>query len=363
MTYWITSETHSGEPEIILWKNGAYGKARHDIEQTLVRELQFKPLSLYTYAWDDEPTESLDRHFTALFAGVKRGDIVFIQWIILSSMAYKRKFFEQAHENGAKVVVIIHDLGHWIQFDEEESRRAVIDGHQDIVHLLDVDGIIVHSERMRERLLSDLRLLKHDVDPIMTSLDIFGFTTFQGAKKERTLKPSIDYVGNLHKSTFINGMTDAFEMNIYGPNPELYGLDVEKRENIRFRGSYDHEALPTMLEGSFGLVWASTAYPQKVGRDAEYQRYNAPHKASLYLAADLPIIVSSDSARATFVERQGIGLVVDDLDQLTEKYKELTEESYADILENTRRIGRMIRENFPIKKAVIQMLEFLEWER
>ena len=363
MTYWITSETHSGEPEIILWKNGAYGKARHDIEQTLVRELQFKPLSLYTYAWDDEPAESLDRHFTALFAGVKRGDIVFIQWIILSSLAYKRKFFEQVHKNGAKVVVIIHDLGHWIQFDEEESRRAVIDGHQDIVTLVEADGIIVHSERMRERLLSDLRLLKPDVDPIMTSLDIFGFTTFQGAKKERTLKPSIDYVGNLHKSIFINGMTDAFEMNVYGPNPELYGLDVEKRENIRFRGSYDHEALPTMLEGSFGLVWASTVYPQKVGRDAEYQRDNAPHKASLYLAADLPIVVSTDSALATFVERQGIGLVVDDLEQLTEKYKELTEERYADILENTRRIGRMIRENFPSKKAVIQMLELLEWER
>lgn len=73
MTYWITSETTTGEREVVLWRNGAYGKARYDIEQTLIRELQFKSLDLYTYDWNEEPAQSLGRHFAGLMAGVKRG--------------------------------------------------------------------------------------------------------------------------------------------------------------------------------------------------------------------------------------------------------------------------------------------------
>lgn len=361
MTYWITSETASKDREVILWKNGAYGKARHDIEETLIKELQFRSLDLFTYGWDDEPQESLARHFAALFAGVKKGDIVFIQWIILASNVYREFFFKQAKISGAKVVVIIHDLGYWITSDEQASERAVLNRHPDIAYILEADAIITHSDAMSKKLVHDFQLLNAEKIPYMVPLEVFGFRTFKGSRNSRVLQKTIDYVGNLHKSSFIKGMTDDFEINVYGPNPEQHGLTDIELENIHFKGSFDHEALPTMLEGSFGLVWASDTYPEKVGNDATYQRYNAPHKASLYLASDLPIIVSKDSALANFVERNQIGLVIDDLSQLNSCYDDLTEEKYGELLENTQRIGKLVRENFPIKRAIFKVLEKLEF--
>lgn len=116
-----------------------------------------------------------------------------------------------------------------------------------------------------------------------------------------------------------------------------------------------------MLTGSFGLVWSSDSYPGVTGLTGEYERYNAPHKASMYLAADEPLIVARQAAIAPFVEKHGIGLVVDDLSQLKEAIDQLSEAEYHEMAERTHRIGNLIRQNFPIKRAVIEMIAKLEW--
>ncbi|EGF47082.1 beta-1,6-galactofuranosyltransferase, partial [Lacticaseibacillus rhamnosus MTCC 5462] len=81
-----------------------------------------------------------------------------------------------------------------------------------------------------------------------------------------------------------------------------------KNRAIRLHKRVDPEAIPHMLEGSFGLVWDSDAYPDVVGRWGEYERYNTPAKFPMYLSANEPVIVWSQAATAPFVEANQIGL-------------------------------------------------------
>lgn len=106
--------------------------------------------------------------------------------------------------------------------------------------------------------------------------------------------------------------------------------------------NFDHEALTHQLEGSFGLVWSSDSFPGVTGILGDYEKYNLPHKLSMYLAADEPVIVYKDSAAADFVLKNGIGLVISDLRQIEKEFNKMDEEKYQKIFQNTHRIGSLV---------------------
>ena len=79
------------------------------------------------------------------------------------------------------------------------------------------------------------------------------------------------------------------------------------------------------------------------GNTGEYLKYNNPHKTSLYLACNLPVIIWSQAALAGFVKENGLGLVVDALDQIADAASCLTEAQYAAMAKNARAMGEKIR--------------------
>lgn len=70
------------------------------------------------------------------------------------------------------------------------------------------------------------------------------------------------------------------------------------------------------------------------GAYGNYLKYNNPHKVSLYIISNLPIIAWSKSAMAEFIQKNNIGILVNDLKEIPEKLKELSNEDYKKILEN-----------------------------
>lgn len=82
----------------------------------------------------------------------------------------------------------------------------------------------------------------------------------------------------------------------------------------------------------------------------------------MYLAADEPIIVAKQSALANFVEAHEIGLVLDDLSELEPALQSITNDQYDLMIEKVHRIGNLVRINFPIKRAALEMITKLEWK-
>ena len=79
------------------------------------------------------------------------------------------------------------------------------------------------------------------------------------------------------------------------------------------------------------------------GNTGQYLKYNNPHKTSLYLAAQLPVIIWSQAALADFVEENGVGIVIDDLNHLEVTLAKVTDDQYTKMLDNIEKISKKVK--------------------
>lgn len=82
----------------------------------------------------------------------------------------------------------------------------------------------------------------------------------------------------------------------------------------------------------------------------------------MYLAAGEPIIVAKQLALANSVEAHEIGLVLNNLSELEPALQSITNDQYDLMIEKVHRIGNLVRINFPIKRAALEMITKLEWK-
>ncbi|KZK05364.1 Nucleotide sugar synthetase-like protein [Lactococcus cremoris] len=355
MTNWVvTNNSWHGAGGYPFW-GGAGGKARFDFEETMVKDMDFKQLSLGFFG---DPKD-IDEHINGVTNAVKTGDIIFLQFPQFTSVFFMKCFIEKVTQTfGAKVVAYIHDVLPWRDpGNYNESARA------EFFQTLSLcQGLIVHSDVMKNRLDEEFKYYDYNSNQVYIIQKYFGYRanrmTFDWKRKwDDFPNMSLDYAGNLDVAQFLNQLPENININVYGENKS-----ITPNPNINLMGNFDSEAITHVLKGDFGLVWKSTTYPYITGLYGEYEKINAPHKLSMYLAADLPVIVSSQSAMAKYVKENNIGIVIDSLEDLPNIPEKITKEDYNKMVFNVNRIGNLIRSMFPAKWAVMQMIDKLDFE-
>lgn len=191
--------------------------------------------------------------------------------------------------------------------------------------------LIVHNAQMAAELRA------RGVRTPMVELGVFDYLLDAPyPAQERHLTPSVAFAGNLAKSRFLQ---DASFLQL-PLDAHLYGVGFDAArfpgERIHYHGSFPPDRVPYEMEGSFGIVWDGTSAGTCTGPMGEYLRYNNPHKLSLCLAAELPVITWREAAIAHFVEAQGIGFTVDALTDIPAHIAALSEADYEAYRENLR---------------------------
>lgn len=102
-------------------------------------------------------------------------------------------------------------------------------------------------------------------------------------------------------------------------------------------GFVKSDDLIATAQGDFGLVWDGTSVSTCTGDFGEYLQYNNPHKTSLYIRCQLPVIIWNKAALADFVRENGIGICVDSLEELEKILNTLSEEEYAEMKKGRQR--------------------------
>jgi len=117
--------------------------------------------------------------------------------------------------------------------------------------------------------------------------------------------------------------------------------------------------LPGIMQDGFGLVWDGDIQPadNEFGR---YTRMNNPHKFSLYMAAGLPVIVWSEMAIATVVQRHQLGYVINSLTDLPALLNTVTAASYRKLQANAQAMSMRVRNGFYTQRALLTMMILLE---
>lgn len=276
-----------------------------------------------------------------VFFRVRKGDLVFFQHPMYANRLITPMVRSIRKWKKCSFVALIHDL---------ESLRKGIGGvvgykqereeYSDSVMLGSFDRVICHNESMKAYLLD------RDFRPEqLITLGIFDYLCEDNGLRPKPEQPArVAVAGNLAptKSGYV------YDMDVSGVGLNLYGINFDEnafvgKDNVHYQGAFPPDDLPANLSGTFGLVWDGPVGSTCAGNTGEYLKYNNPHKTSLYLACNLPVIIWSQAALAGFVKENGLGLVVDALDQIADAVSCLTEAQYAAMAKNARAMGEKIR--------------------
>ncbi|WP_290034064.1 galactofuranosyltransferase [Ligilactobacillus cholophilus] len=271
-----------------------------------------------------------------LFKGKDIQNIIF-QYPMYSVFLTKSIIKEIRRQTNANIIFVIHD------YESIRKYKGDTTFFKNEVEIFNsVDCLIVHSVAMKNE------MRKNGIKTKMVILGLFDYYNPQPLISHSNYDHSICFAGNLEKSSFLTKLT------LKDSHAYLFGMDPASNypQNISYEGLYQAEELPKHLKGDFGLVWDGTTLNGDGGIYADYQRFNAPHKASLYVSSGMPVIVSKKAAISDFVIDNKIGIAVDSLNNLdTELYK-ITETQYLQMQNNTKIIAKKLRNGLMIKNAI-----------
>ena len=286
---------------------------------------------------------------------LKSGDIVLFQYPLLNMTFFIKKIIKSLQKKNVHTIAIIHDLDSLRL--KNENRISLFDKrriYEDEKVLPEFSKIISHNKKMT-KVLNGLGINNEKI----VNLEIFDYLVDDKLKiKKRNIKLPLIIAGNLSsiKAGYISKLNSIKEtnFNLYGK-----GLDVELNKNVNYKGSFLPDDLPNELDGSFGLVWDGNSIDECNGIYGEYLKYNNPHKLSLYLISNLPVIVWKKSAMAEFVEKNKIGFAVNSLNDINKEISKISNDEYNKILKNVNEVSTKLLKGHFLKLAIKNVEEDL----
>jgi hypothetical protein len=229
-----------------------------------------------------------------------------------------------------------------IRYDDIDAHKNEI--KKDIDLLNQCDFVICHNERMKKK------LIEMGATCALYTLNLFDYlTNDKNTCVDRTTTTGlISFAGNLAKSSFLSKLDNNSECRYV-----IYGNPPSKFVHMQYEGSVDANELPNVIKGNYGLIWEGE---YQVTEKDNYTRFNNPHKLSLYIASGMPVIIWNKSAQSDFVKKEGIGLCIDNLDEIDSSISSIDENTYRNMINNCNRIrGKLIKGEF--LKNVLSIIE------
>ena len=288
---------------------------------------------------------------------VQDNDIVILQHPYEGLKLTKKSLDNIRKNKNVKFILFIHDLNS-LRNDieiEHSAKMKTLNSDAEISILSTVDYIICHNDKMKKYI--------HDVIGIDESkivcLELFDYRHDCKLPEKRSFSKDVVIAGNLLKSKcgYLYNLFESndfdFKLHLYGPNFD----ETYKNDNVVYHGLLSPDELPGKLEGAFGLVWDGLEIDSCSGNAGEYIKYNNPHKCSLFLASNMPVIIWKQAALASFVEENGVGITVDSLRDIGKQIDKISVSEYNTMVENTKKVGVKLREGYYFKKAVSKVLK------
>lgn len=271
---------------------------------------------------------------------ISSGGLVVLQYPLKK---YYTFVCRMAHWRGCRVITVIHDLGSF--------RRKKLTVAQEIARLNHSDYLIVHNTRMRDW------LQEKGYRKPMGCLEIFDYlsSTVAPWRKGMHEPKEVVYAGGLgyKKNAFLYGMDElmhSWHFNLYGRGFEEER--IRNRSHFTYKGFVPSDQLILSAEGDFGLVWDGESVDTCTGAFGEYLQYNNPHKTSLYIRCELPVIVWSKAAIASFVRANEIGLCIDSLQELDAALASITPQEYQRMRQNIIKISAQLSVGHYMGRAI-----------
>lgn len=272
---------------------------------------------------------------------LKKGDVLVLQYPIKKYFTFLCRV---ARLKGAQTVSIIHDLGSF--------RRRKLTTDKEIERLSHADYIIASNEKMK------VWLETHGMKKPVGALGLFDYRSASVPKEKECVASTerkVVYAGalSMRKNTFLILLSQhlsTWSLLVCGNKDGLQGL--QDNTHIEYRGFMPSEAFIKSMNADFGLVWDGDSLDTCSGDWGEYLRWNSPHKASFYLRAGLPLIVWKESAIAPIITREGVGIAISSLEELSTRLTHITAQELATMKHQAALMAERLNKGEFLKEAL-----------
>ncbi|KAF1297256.1 hypothetical protein BAU15_06835 [Enterococcus sp. JM4C] len=346
------------EKVFIKTENGknphAGSKARDDVDK-LLKDRGYRAITVSNYEPREDRRENyfekFHRHMTSmlnafrLFFLLPKNSLVVMQHPMTGFVYFNWVMNPLINKKHVKFVALVHDLDSLRNLHAEKQKR---DQLADLKMLRKCEAIICHNLMMKKYLVS-----QGFMENKLVTLELFDYLIPREVNAYDATK-GIVIAGNLNeeKSGYLrklNQLSTHLDFELYGPN-----YTESDEASVHYHGSFAPDELLSALKGSYGLVWDGPSVSSCAGSFGEYLRYNNSHKASLYLAVGLPVIVWQESALSKFVEEQAIGFSIANLAEIEER---INQQDEAKLRENVEKINGKITTGYFLNSAMSQVEE------
>lgn len=335
--------------------NHAGSKAVSDTE-IIMEKLGYKRITIYPRIDGIQVIKkSLNILSLLSFEEIKKDSLVVLEHPLYLGGRYLNNLLRAKRKKHFKLVVLVHDF---------DRLRGMFSDDKELVYiekclLKYADNFIVHNEKMKKAFIEKL----HVEEDRLTVLELFDYLCTINEEKEDD-SSAIVLAGNLNKDKSgyvyeLSGLEMNTPVNLYGVN---YSEEENKckNDNVRYMGSVDPDELPDKMSGRYGLVWDGNSLDCCGGKNGKYLTINNPHKTSLYIAGNLPVIIWDQAALADLVTKYKIGFTIGSLKELDERIGAVTEAEYAEYRRNIKEISEKVRSGYFLSRALKSIEENLE---
>lgn len=277
---------------------------------------------------------------------LKKGDILFLQYPVKKYFTFLCNI---AKKKDAKTISLIHDLGSF--------RRKKLTIEKEINRLSYSDYIIASNENMKTW------LQKHGLQKPIGVLGLFDYRSmaFHKNAPQTSSFHKVVYAGalSMRKNAFLIKLTKnlkTWNLIIVGNKKGLQGL--QNNPCVTYHGFVPSDEFISDIDANFGLVWDGDSLDTCSGEYGIYLKWNSPHKVSFNLRAGLPIIIWKEAAVAPIIEKEGVGITVNSLKELSTKLNSLTVGDYQKMKANAKILAQKLNEGFFLQQAIAKSLKY-----
>ncbi|MDV7757567.1 galactofuranosyltransferase [Liquorilactobacillus mali] len=334
-------------------ERNASSKPRDDFDR-IMKNMGFEEIEYETVISKNENISSRVLANIKRFLSLKKateilskGDSLVIQYPLFRPTFFMQNLIKNLNKRKIKTICIIHDVNYFRYTNVNLSRKVWL-YYNDIYSLKKYWKIFVHNNSMKNLLIKN-GFSKENLVPIK----IFDYLIddFTSNLNNNIYDGKIVIAGNLDpsKAKYCYNLPKNVNFNLYGTN---YKREVNTSiENVNYCGSFSPDDL-SFLNGSFGLVWDGDSIDTCNGQFGEYLRVNNPHKASLYLAAGLPIIIWKKAALYEFISKNNLGIGVETLDEVGDILSNMSLGEYNRMKKSVTNYSCLVRKGYFLKQAL-----------
>lgn len=293
----------------------------------------------------------------SFYIKVKKGDTLLFQHPMYG-IRMANYYIRKIKRKGCKCIAIIHDL-ETLRNNGENAYiiSSTTSNIADDCLLRQFDVVICHNRIMHDYLVS-----KEFDNHKLVDLDLFDYLSeYEPNNEVCSNRFELVIAGNLSrkKSSYIyeliEQLSDLVELHTYGVGFE----EQNYKPNIHYEGAFPPDELCSKIKGMWGIVWDGPSAKSCIGNTGNYLKYNNPHKLSLYVASQIPVVVWDQSAASIFVKDYNIGITVDSLINIEDKLNSVSSEEYNIMVKNIMDLSKNVRTGYFFKRAYNKAKEII----